>query len=144
MQENVNGGGGGGTATATATYTQTTTEPSGYSNDDGNGNNDSTFYGASSMFRRRSPEFRFRLHRMHRLYPDIMHLELLRAMSYHIDNGQVHDFRNQAFARTAEIDRIVTDIRKAAEQSARNNGMRGSTRSSFGGGSSGGGGGGRW
>ncbi len=140
LQENT------GSGSATATYTQTTTEPSGTSSSSGinDGNDGGMFGGTSSMFRRRSPEFRFRLHRMHHMYPDIMTIELLRAMSYHVDQGQVYDFRNQAYARTAEINRIVTDIRRAAEQSARNNGMRGSSRGSFGGGSSGGGGGGRW
>ncbi len=51
---------------------------------------------------------------------------------------QYNDYRNQAYAHTSEINRIVTDIRRAAEQSARNNGMRGSSRGSSGGG------GGRW
>eukprot|EP01038_Epipyxis_sp_PR26KG_P009463 gene9463-12749_t len=95
-------------------------------------------------FSDQAPEIRYRMNRMRYLYPDVMTTELLRSMNSAVDRGSIHDFRQSISHRTAEVNRIVTDIRRAAEESARRSGSRGSSRSWGGGGSSGGGGGGSW
>jgi uncharacterized membrane protein YgcG len=99
--------------------------------------------GYSSAFTRNTPEFRFRLHRMRSLYPDIMTLEMLRSMDRALDSRSPYDFRTELDAQAMQLQRTIEDIRKASEISARGNGMSGSRRS-FGGGRSSGGGGGSW
>jgi hypothetical protein len=112
-----------GTATATETITLDPLAPS---------------------FVNHAPEIRYRLYRIHHMFPDAMTVEALRSMNSAIDRGAVDELRTHVLNRSTELQRLVTEIREASKQSARNSGMRGSSSSSWGGGSSRGGGGGRW
>jgi hypothetical protein len=100
----------------------------------------------NSHFYHYAPELRYRLYRIHHLYPDAVTLETLRVMNNAIDRGDVTELQQQVLNRGAELTRLVTEIREASKQQARASGSRGSSSRSFGGGSSrsGGGGGGRW
>lgn len=112
-----------GTATATETMTLDPLAPS---------------------FVNHAPEIRYRLYRIHHMFPDAVTVEALRSMNSAIDRGAVDELRTHVLNRSTELQRLVTEIREASKQSARNSGMRGSSSSSWGGGSSRGGGGGRW
>jgi uncharacterized membrane protein YgcG len=104
-------------------YTQTTNQP---------------------MFHHYAPELRYRLYRIHHLYPDALTLEALRSMNSAIDRGDVNELRTTVMNRGMELTRMVKEIREASQQNARANGSSGSYSRSWGGGSSSGGRGGRW
>lgn len=101
-------------------------------------------YTQTQTFHHYAPELRYRLYRMHHYFPDAVTLEVLRSMNSAIDRGAVDELRNHVVNRGVELNRMVTEIRQASQQSSRNSGMRGSSSSSFSGGRSSGGGGGRW
>lgn len=105
--------------------------------------NTSTPYNASYS---RGPEIRYRLQRMHSLYPDVVTAELLRSMTHAMDRGSLTDLRDNLTLRVAEVRRDIATIHERAARAAQDDGSRGASRSSFGGGSSsgGGGGGGTW
>lgn len=95
-------------------------------------------------FGTRGPEFHYRLNRMRYLYPDIMTVQMLHNMNRAVDRGELHELRTELATRSVEVQRVVTEMRAAAERAARQSGSRGSSGGSFGGGRSSGGGGGRW
>mmetsp|Transcript_7200 Transcript_7200/g.7885 ORF Transcript_7200/g.7885 Transcript_7200/m.7885 type:complete len:576 (+) Transcript_7200:81-1808(+) len=101
-------------------------------------------YTQTQTFHHYAPELRYRLYRMHHYYPDAVTMEVLRSMNSAIDRGAVDELRNHVVNRGVELNRMVTEIRQASQQSSRNSGMRGSSSSSFSGGRSSGGSGGRW
>lgn len=98
----------------------------------------------SRRFNYFAPEWRFRLHRMHYLYPSVVDYEFLRIANGAINRGSMSDLRYYITERGAQVQRLATDLRHRMEQAARHSGSHGSSRSSFGGGRSSGGGGGRW
>lgn len=104
----------------------------------------SSMYGSSRRFGYYAPEWRFRLHRMHYLYPSVVDYEFLRIANGAINRGSMHDLRSQMTERGVQVQRLATELRHRMEQAARSSGSHGSSRSSFGGGRSRGGGGGRW
>ena len=97
----------------------------------------------SSSLSRRAPEIRYRLNRMHHLYPDVVTMELLRSMNSAIDRNSSSDLRQAITIRRTEVQNSITRIREQTKTSARSSGSHGASRS-FGGGSSSRGGGGRW
>lgn len=99
---------------------------------------------SSRRFRYHAPEWRFRLHRMHYMYPSVVDYEVLRTANAAIDRGNLGDLHNQLTARGAQIRLQAEQLRTQMEARARASGSSGSSRGSFGGGSSSGGGGGRW
>lgn len=123
LRENVNG--------ATSTYTATETE---YPQET---------YGSRSFFDR-TREYRFRLHRLHYLYPNAMDYELLRQANTALDRGSINDLRAQLEQRGTTLQTLATDIRTRMENAARSSGSGGSSSGSYGGGYSSGGSGGRW
>lgn len=96
----------------------------------------------TSRFVHRAPEIRFRLNRMHHLYPDMMTAELLRTANYAVDRGSFYDLRSEINLRSTQVQQTIIKMKEARE-SARQSGSRGSSRI-FGGGHSSGGGGGSW
>lgn len=98
----------------------------------------------SRRFNYFAPEWRFRLHRMHYMYPSVVDYEFLRIANGAINRGSMSDLRYHITERGAQVQRLATDLRHRMEQAARHSGSHGSSRSSFGGGRSSGGGGGRW
>ena len=99
-----------------------------------------------SVFSNHAQEIRFRMDRMHHLYPDAMSLELLRAMNSAINRNSYTDFHQGISERAQQIHRTLQVARQSTSSGARRSGSHGSRSSTFGGGSSrgGGGGGGRW
>mmetsp|Transcript_30411 Transcript_30411/g.41857 ORF Transcript_30411/g.41857 Transcript_30411/m.41857 type:complete len:205 (-) Transcript_30411:469-1083(-) len=98
-----------------------------------------------SPFASRAPEIRFRMNRIHEMFPDVMTLELLRAMNSAVDRNSLHDFRYHASVRGVQTRQSIASMRETTSSGARASGRSGASRS-FGGGRSrgGGGGGGSW
>jgi uncharacterized membrane protein YgcG len=149
---NVNGG---GTYTVTETVTSSSTgttstfgETTSSSSADASGQPSGHYYhdGAysSHRFNYFSPEWRFRLHRMHYLYPSVVDYEFLRIANGAINRGSMSDLRYHITERGVEVQRLATELQHRMEQAARESGRSGSSHMSFGGGRSSGGGGGRW
>ena len=90
----------------------------------------------------RAPEIRFRMNRIHSLYPDVMTLELLRSMNSAMDRNSLHDFRHHASVRGIQTRQSIAKMQETTSAAARSNGRGGASRSFGGGGSHGGGGGG--
>lgn len=95
-----------------------------------------------SPFASRAPEIRFRMNRIHSLFPDVMTLELLRSMNSAVDRNSLHDFRHHASVRGIQTRQTITSMQQSTSAAARANGRVGASRSFGGGGSRGGGGGG--
>ena len=92
---------------------------------------------------RSTPELLFRIRRMHYLYPEVMDVHTMGALSSGVSAGDVQQVRVAVENRAAAVQSIVTSIQsRAAARSAGSGGSK--MRGSFGGGRSGGGGGGRW
>lgn len=76
-------------------------------------------------------EYRYRLNRMHNLYPGVMTGDTLMALNAALSTGSSMEFRRAAMVRSAEVTRTITAIetRNAAASSG-----SGGSSSSFGGG----------
>jgi uncharacterized membrane protein YgcG len=96
------------------------------------------------FFHHYSPEYRFRLHRMHYLYPRAVDFETLRILNVAFDRRSIHDVRYQLHQQQEQLLARTIQIQQKIQAAARSSGSHGSSRSSFGGGSSSGGRGGRW
>lgn len=95
---------------------------------------DSTSYASTRTYSpAREAEFRFRMNRMHFLYPRVMTGETLMALNAALSSGSATEFRRAASERSAEVQRTITNMEVRA--SAARSGSRGSSSGSFGGGS---------
>lgn len=93
---------------------------------------DSTYTPARTYSPAREAEFRFRMNRMHFLYPRVMTGETLMALNAALSTGSATEFRRAASERSAEVQRTITNIETRV--AAASSGSRGSSYSSFGGG----------
>jgi hypothetical protein len=94
---------------------------------------DSTYVSTRTYSPAREAEFRFRMNRMHVLYPRVMTGETLMALNAALSTGSATEFRRAASERSAEVQRTITNMETRGE--AATSGSRGSSYGSFGGGS---------
>ena len=86
---------------------------------------------SSRTYDNQQAEYRYRLNRMHNLYPGVMTPDTLLLLNAALSSGSSSEFRRAAMMRSAEVTRTITSIE--ARNAAASSGSGGSS-SSFGGG----------